>query len=786
MTVTPLPGERDEQSPTSSTAKAASVETDKPVTIKQFLLDVVVREQEGYVCIGYANKAQGKPYQQEFFLWPQETAQTMQFIKKKTEEGADLWYCTQLLSCKSREKVDVKSVSSLWADFDEELPTAFLVEPSIVIQSSPGKSHVYWLLEEPVSPQEAEAANKRITYYEGADKGGWALSKLLRIPGTSNYKNTWDQKWQDQGYVEPYYITVKSHKPTRYSLSDFDGYPEAESRSTEVVATPMPSLSELEALGSAEQILFRYRTIPAYGEITDLRLNASDDRSKVLFKLIRLCTEAGMTAPEVFVVCTNTANDKWSLPPYNNPKLLWADIERTNKRAEQVKLGPKAFFDKASPQYRKMAEYIVTHVPLALSDTGDVYAYKDGVYTRSRDAIGDALVDLLQDKYKASHKSSVTDIVVKMLKDKDQRIDLTVPGKIVVANGVLDLRTLELSPFTPLLYTTAKLPVEWDPKASCDKFLSWAQSVGITEYLPILEEYIASALDPSSDKHHSIMLVGPSHSGKSTFIRFMQAIIGRNNATSISLHELCENKFATAELYGKLLNTCGDISGKDIKDISKFLALVGGDTTRAEKKYQDSFELKNTTLMVFSTNSPPAMASAHAHAYLNRMKAFPFSKTFEGHENPHVEKLILSTELPGILCRLVEAYRRTQRHGRLPEVPKEFMEEFAGQSDRVRQWINENCERLTDFRSNMPRPENGTSGQVLFYAFNEWAADNKFGEMGKTLFYAALESNGVRPFSPNRQPSTKWFRIHFKPTETEREYEGNVVTVFPNGRERKS
>lgn len=747
------------------------------VTLRQFLVDVVGQDK-GFICLATKERPDGK-WDERHFAWPEAIDEVTSAVRQTVKrEYLDLYFCAQLLSVGKRQKSYVKSCSSLWAEMDGGCkPEDLLIKPTYVIESSPNKYHVYWVLNSPATPQEAESLTKRIAYHhEGIDKSGWDLTQVLRIPGTKNWK-----------YSPPEDVTLLDHQDVRYSLNDFDVYPEVEAASP-TSSLPIPSLAELEELGTAEQILYTYRTADEAAEIDDLRTSSSEDRSKALFKLIRLTAEAGMTRAQSFLVITGTANDKWCQAPHSNPDLLWNDIDRVNKRSEIVKLGPGAFFDKTSPQYRKMADYIVTHTPLALGDDGFVYGYEKGVYKQNRDAIGEALIELLQNKYKSAHVASVQQIATKMLKDRDQHIDLAIPGKVVVSNGILDLRTLVLAPHSPSHLATSKLPITWDPAAQCTRYLSWANSVGIMEYLPILEEYIALALDSSRDKHHAVMLIGPSHSGKSTFIRFVQAVIGRENYSSASLHDLGKDKFTPAQLYGKLLNTSGDISSADIQDITKFLGMVGGDTIIAQHKYGQQFQMHNRALMIFSTNSPPAVPSAHAKAYRNRMMPFWFSRTFEGHENPAWERMVMAEELPGIFRRLVEAYQRTAERGHLPEVPSAFKEEFAGQSDRVLQWVNEVCARIPQgvALTKMPTPEQGTPGLDLLNAFNWWATDNRFNEMGRNTFYQALEANGIRMFSPNRMAHVKWFRLYLQPSDPHPDYTGSSIVVHPNGHERKS
>jgi hypothetical protein len=76
----------------------------------------------------------------------------------------------------------------LWADNDEA-PVLHGPKgrqyPSIVIETSPGRWATIWMLELPVDDM---LLNKRLTYWMGADKGGWHINKVLRMAATTNYK----------------------------------------------------------------------------------------------------------------------------------------------------------------------------------------------------------------------------------------------------------------------------------------------------------------------------------------------------------------------------------------------------------------------------------------------------------------------------------------------------------------------------------------------------------------------------------------------------------------------
>ncbi|WP_245584657.1 DNA-primase RepB domain-containing protein [Salipiger mucosus] len=87
-----------------------------------------------------------------------------------------------------------------WCDVDEADPFAFNPEPSIVWQTSPGRTQALWVWGDPHTPETASAYSKALAYRYGGDKGGSAANKLLRIPGSYNHK---------PGYGKPFIPLLK-------------------------------------------------------------------------------------------------------------------------------------------------------------------------------------------------------------------------------------------------------------------------------------------------------------------------------------------------------------------------------------------------------------------------------------------------------------------------------------------------------------------------------------------------------------------------------------------------
>ncbi len=87
----------------------------------------------------------------------------------------------------------VERVWALWADLDG--PSAaralatFEPAPALVVRSGTGSNcHAYWPLRVPLSPDEAKSALRRLAQHLGADMAAAEPARILRPPGTRNFK----------------------------------------------------------------------------------------------------------------------------------------------------------------------------------------------------------------------------------------------------------------------------------------------------------------------------------------------------------------------------------------------------------------------------------------------------------------------------------------------------------------------------------------------------------------------------------------------------------------------
>lgn len=108
------------------------------------------------------------------------------WLRQNNPENLDVYFCPLPFRKPERLAKYVKPVNLLWSDVDDGDPKK--LRPTVLWESSPGRHHALWFIKDRMNAEDAAQLNRSLTYHLGADKGGWDLSQVLRIPGTYNHK----------------------------------------------------------------------------------------------------------------------------------------------------------------------------------------------------------------------------------------------------------------------------------------------------------------------------------------------------------------------------------------------------------------------------------------------------------------------------------------------------------------------------------------------------------------------------------------------------------------------
>ena len=175
-------------------------------------------------------------------------------------------------------------------------------------------------------------------------------------------------------------------------------------------------------------------------------------------------------------------------------------------------------------------------------------------------------------------------------------------------NGLLSLKTRALTPHKREHRTTWLIPYDYTPDTNCTPIIEWLTHCvgGHQDQVQLLRAYMAAILRGKADLQRYLEIIGPGGTGKGTFIRLCELIIGEQNCHSTELKHLENNRFETANLYGKRLITITD-SQNYAGDVSVLKAMTGQDTLRYEEKNKQGGQgFKLQGMVIIAANEPIA------------------------------------------------------------------------------------------------------------------------------------------------------------------------------------
>jgi putative DNA primase/helicase len=365
---------------------------------------------------------------------------------------------------------------------------------------------------------------------------------------------------------------------------------------------------------------------------------------------------------------------------------------------------------------------------------GRLYRYQSGVYRPDGETWVRARVrEALGDRVRRDHFAEV----LTWLRSFEPTVGSRPPEHLLnVANGLLEWQSGVLRPHDPSVVTTIQLPVPWRPDAHCPRIQKFLSEVVPADTVQIVEEIMGYALYAANPLRKAVLLLGSGGNGKSKLLAVVAGLAGQRNVASVPVQVFGENRFASAELFGKLANIAGDLDARAIKRTDVFKMITGGDPIMAERKNCHPFNFVSFALPLFSANEPP-ISSDQTQAWFDRWIIVPMERRFEGTEgcDPNLEaKLTTEDELAGGLVMAVEGLRRLMRRGRFaePDSVRGAGEQYRDRLDTVRGFVAE--ETVLRFDAWCPRP-------ALYKAYRRWCQDSGKYPVSAENFNAHLRQN---------------------------------------------
>jgi putative DNA primase/helicase len=152
----------------------------------------------------------------------------------------------------------------------------------------------------------------------------------------------------------------------------------------------------------------------------------------------------------------------------------------------------------------------------------------------------------------------------------------------------------------------------------------------------ILLCYLAAILKGRADLQQFLHLIGSGGTGKSTFVGLAQSLIGDSNVCTITLGDLCKQRFAAANAFKKRLVVFPD-QDRYRGDLQKFKSVTGQDFIFAEEKGKQGFQFKFDGMVIMASNDP--VFDTRNSSWLTRRQILvPFTHTIDKNKRRNLEE----------------------------------------------------------------------------------------------------------------------------------------------------
>lgn len=331
---------------------------------------------------------------------------------------------------------------------------------------------------------------------------------------------------------------------------------------------------------------------------------------------------------------------------------------------EQKKM-PLAFVDEN--ESRKVSPYRITQELLqreTIHIVGEaLFVYQDGFYQHiSAECLRRLIMKDCRSAVEVTGNSRVIDEVFRLLlcepeifrKEEERNENL-----IAFDNGVLDIRSGNLLPFSPEYHVFYRVKTWWGDHRKHPCFDAFLESItgGDPGMKQRILEVIGYSLSPDNGARVLFLFQGETSSGKTVLANFIGSCVNQDSKTALGINRLGE-RFSTANLVGKQLCLSQDLpaTALDANSVAILKSLTGKDPVTADVKYCPHITFVNHAKFILCSNHP-LMVQGDEPAFYDRVVAVPFRFSVpKEHRNRNLPDE-LEAERSAIVFDAIQAYR---------------------------------------------------------------------------------------------------------------------------------
>lgn len=324
------------------------------------------------------------------------------------------------------------------------------------------------------------------------------------------------------------------------------------------------------------------------------------------------------------------------------------------------------------------------------------------------------------------------------------------PDHVVVANGIVDLRTLELSDFDPKHYSTKRIAINFNPDVDNTLWELFLEAFN-KDVLPWFQVYCGQALTGHQPDDPSIcFLHGEGENGKSVWNKTAKRVYGDYYGVperSLLLGDGSAARDAMTIYKGLRVAVVEELPNEKVLNMVAIKALSGTEDATAAEKYQakETFEIIATSFV--NTNHLPKVYSTD-HGTWRRLKvvAMPYRFRKEGLKLEKPNDRRAAKELRGaqhnpvfleaaLLWTLIGA-KKWYANGQTELLPS------ASMNASIRDWRGDNDKILSFFEDALQPAENYfITNDDLYRAYSDFVKDSGQVPEGKISFLRDFETH---------------------------------------------
>jgi putative DNA primase/helicase len=688
-----------------------------------------------------------------------------------------------------RSTENVTRIRGVHADMDGVTPDQIrtlseVLEPSIIVESSPGRYQLYWQLSEgeTLDKEEAKAINQRLARVYGADPAAVDVSRLLRLPGFRH------MKYRDDGKTPT--VTARYFDHTYTADGIRAAFPPQGKQIQHLPATPRIFVSDALTNGQyatqiaaiEAEVASRYKdlwqgnwpTAPRSNGTTGYPSGSEADLA-LAGHIARACSGAGIPNSDfsavvetVFSNSTLGKSKKWvSRPDYRERTIHQAvsglatvEVSNSSGGLQLDSYGDvrnaKAFADIARGRFI----YITTrdrwlrwdghrwllcekdeHLAQAkevcakiLDTAARILSQNQG---RGKRLIQDAVTAHSLPRIMAMLKLAVSE---EGMAATDRELDSD-PYMLGVENGVVDLRRGHHLFNQPELFITRYCDASYDEDAKCDRWLQFLDQIfeGDIETIESVQLLLGCSLLGLAGEEILVICYGHGSNGKSVFSNTVHKILGSYAVTAppslLAARKANDSspRNDIAALAGTRYVSINEMQAGDRLDEQVVKSLAGREPISARFLHQEFFEFLPSFTPWLRTNHKP-IVTGEDDGIWRRLVLLRFGRTFsDAEKDPDLEDKLLA-ERDGILLWMIDGARTYLREGLClsPRMKSEWAT-YRTESDLLGEFLSDKT---------VPNPSAKTNQSSLYADYRAWCEGCGVRALSKKSFTQRLAERG--------------------------------------------